>query len=855
MALDSVYERRSILAKKISAGVVDSSVIGSLVSNGRAISEEAILWDFKQELPNPPSYSQSPTEKSKLDAKYAELVKDCVSFYNSYGGYLIIGIKDSKELIGYESGFSPEDLNKRIFGATGVSIETIYRSVNVSVEGTQIQFGLLFIPKRPRGTNPAQFKKQAPESEYGKRAYKASDFYLRERDECRPATSPEDFEFLYGDREVVETTPLLSCLENNLPPRDPELSALRGRDTEITRLWKWLSDPFDPVHILCGLGGLGKTSLAYTFAERVVYIAKPEVQRVVWLGAKRSTFSGISDREIALPRVDFSDIDDMLVELLLETGCPPDQLPDQPSRDELLHLAQQHLSEFGYLLFIDNVDTLPDEDQRLVFHLLTQLCSMSRTKAVLTARKNLGASPNVYTQIAGIDGNDFSLLVSDKATLLGIRPPNEAELILLREASGGSPLFVQSLLRLVALGDRYRDAILNWRGNDGDAVRQAAFEREIASLQANDARVLLALGYMGNASALELSSILSLNRYEVQSALDSLRSLSMTEQEMSLPGGATFKLPASLALINSLLEKRVGGWQKIRSDCRALVKVRENKTPYVGQAITRAVAQLRAGDPEGAALTARESLKLLPDNADLHCLLARCLVEAKAPGAEAEFQKAFELGCRKRDLFDGWLLARESVGDWRGVADIANTAELALKSTRYCISRNRALIQVGDELARAGKYNQSGDTYLSALADLNRAIGAYHYAPDRRMLFELREKLVMRWLGVVKLEADQDVEGMRRLVGAYYKAITTFGYWKEEAFRSLLTAASAWMSRVSSRKAVSETSRERMETMRGRVLDLRERVEKRPSMDGDFAAAYVRSSTALIAEIDQYLSA
>ncbi|WP_322414511.1 RNA-binding domain-containing protein [Mesorhizobium huakuii] len=850
MKIDSIYQRRSVLSGMLTKGVVDASVLNAVVVNGRPISEEAILWDFKKELPVLGTSKITPAEKQKADAKFYEIVKDCVSFYNSYGGYLIAGIDDDGKIDGFSGSFDAPDINNRIFGATGTSIETAFRTVDFRFADKTTQIGILFIPKRSSGKNPAQFKKNAPDSEYGRKAFNQGDFYFRIRDTCSPARTPEDFEFLYGDREVTETAAFVPFLENNLPSRDPDLGELRGRDKEITSLWRWLSDQFSPVHILCGLGGLGKTSIAYTFAERVIFNSIPEFDRVVWLGAKAETYSGLKDKLIVSSRVDFDGIDKLLLEILGETGCPPQQIPDNPSRDQLMTLCSQHLSAYRYLLFIDNVDTLADEDQQLAFHLITQLSSMSRAKAIITARRNLGASVSIYTEIEGLKDGDFGLFVSDKARLLRIREPTSHELLDLQAASGGSPLFTLSLMRLVSLGDSYKAAVRNWKGSDGEAVRAAAFRQEIARLKAHEGRVLLALSYLDLASVTELSSVLGLSRFEVQVALEGLQAFSMTTIETSLPGGAVFKLPLALILVSALLEERVSGWQHIRNECQRLFELRENKVPFVGQAITRAVALLRGGEIDDARNVAAEALKALPDSPDLQCLLGRCLVEAGDPGAEDAYQRAAELGCEKRDLFEGLLAVRERSKDWRGIVTICNNAEEKLQSSRYCVTRNRAQINIGDEFARAGRYAEASGIYATSLEDIRLALQKYTYPPDRAVIWRLNEILVTRWLGAVRMDIEQQPDGSRRLFGVYHKAVLTYKYWNETTLQSALDALGNWLSRISARKEVSDTTKEHLMTAHLRLDQMRKVVEKK-STSLDFKNRFAKNSANLLEIIER----
>lgn len=138
-------------------------------------------------------------------------------------------------------------------------------------------------------------------------------------------------------------------------------------------------------------------------------------------------------------------------------------------------LALEHLSSHSYILIIDNIDTLGDDDQKKILSLVTQLCSLAKAKAILTARRNLGAA--VVEEVEGLLFADFQSLVSEKCKLLRLRPPikNSAEMKSFYDASGGSPLFALSILHLVTLGDTLEEAVARWAGAEGEQVREIAF--------------------------------------------------------------------------------------------------------------------------------------------------------------------------------------------------------------------------------------------------------------------------------------------------------------------------------------------------------------------------------------------
>jgi hypothetical protein len=373
MTVDSAVARRSNISRMLMQGVTDVHVVQELLRNGTAITDEAVLWDFKRELPVIPSVKMNQTLSSEYDVKFSEIVKDSVAFYNTYGGYLLIGIDDTtRAIVGFDKSFDAADLNKRIQGATGHSIETIFRILYIDIESQTTAVGLLLIPKRSSRTRPAQFKKSALKSPTGKAAYEQNDVYFRQLNSCKKAITAEELEFLFSSREIDVVLEGARTIENNLPSRDIELSKFVGRDKELYELWFWLGDVFSPVKILSGLGGVGKTSIAYTFAERLIYEAKSNVDRVIWLGAKEESFSATKAKMIPAQRIDFTTIDNVLAELLQESGCPPQQVPDNPSRDQLMHLVREHLSMFSYLIILDNVDSLSDDDQQIVFHMMMQ---------------------------------------------------------------------------------------------------------------------------------------------------------------------------------------------------------------------------------------------------------------------------------------------------------------------------------------------------------------------------------------------------------------------------------------------------------------------------------------------------
>ena len=98
----SVFELKRQLSDAINRGDFSNSVVDILLPGGEPLSFEKSCWDYKREYPTK-SRDQKFTrdELTAYNCSLAEIVKDIVSFYNSYGGYILFGVSDSpRSLVG-----------------------------------------------------------------------------------------------------------------------------------------------------------------------------------------------------------------------------------------------------------------------------------------------------------------------------------------------------------------------------------------------------------------------------------------------------------------------------------------------------------------------------------------------------------------------------------------------------------------------------------------------------------------------------------------------------------------------------------------------------------------------------------
>ena len=184
---------------------IGAEVVRSLFPEGVPLSFETELWDFKRK---PPALGQRPDAKARETHKLEthELIKDIVSFHNSYGGYILFGVEDAGEnrVLGCDLTLDLGDISKRIKSHTGQDIELSQNTLKVG----ECNILVLLIPRRRQSEGPVSFLKQGPSTPSKKPAYQKGSIYIRKLDECRPAEcSAEDWAFLFSERVFSVSVP------------------------------------------------------------------------------------------------------------------------------------------------------------------------------------------------------------------------------------------------------------------------------------------------------------------------------------------------------------------------------------------------------------------------------------------------------------------------------------------------------------------------------------------------------------------------------------------------------------------------------------------------------------------------
>jgi hypothetical protein len=664
-------------------GVLDISVLESLRLHDGMAALECEVLEYKREL-------------GKSKELLARRIRDIVAFYNTYGGYIVLGVNEDQR----NRHFTPIGIAKNIVDTaqlkalirlyTARQIDITYREfpLRSAVEGN-LTLGVIHIPKRGRHQAPATFGKDGPLE--GKSAVFAQDsIYFRLQDNSVPATTNEHHWFLASDRtdpallgavNTIRNEATKLILDENLPDRNFICPEFVGRKEELLKLWSWLSDEFQFAKVLAGDGGKGKSSIAYRFAEEVCRSKAYELEKIIWLTAKTKQFRGLKDDWDVVPETHYSTFEELLRALCSQLAILQDEIADS-SVHHLKQLLKEAFTNIPCLVIVDDVDSLPLEQQKMALETAMQLGN-SRARFILTTRKNFTYSSALCVEVGGLQKDEYQQYVTGLCTALGFPNFKLGEIEQFRKASDGSPLFSESLLRLVRNGMRVSDAVRFWSGKAGDKVRKAALESEVKNLSPEGIRTLFAAVLLHECSLTELAQVTGYDLDTLTSCIEELRALFLLSAPAIIAKEARFRVQNNTRLL--VLENQTTlvkdpaairkAFERVRSGQPAVVK--KGNQRLIGAAITQAAAFLREGNAEDAVSTLIAALKVQPEHPDLLYTLARAEKAKATPDLTKVRQllkRAYDFGQRKAAFFDVWYFAELNANHPIGAVEVASYA-------------------------------------------------------------------------------------------------------------------------------------------------------------------------------------
>lgn len=667
----------TIINKKISEciqrGVIGIEPIKILFVNNSFIPKEGLLWDYKEQL--------------NIDTlSLAKTVLQIVSLHNTYGGYLIYGVKEEIKDKKFSpisldlSNFDPSQLRNKIKDYTGISINFTFSEVKLDVENSICHLGIILVSKREASHDPIKFIKNGPEKKPSKLLFCKDEIYFRNLDENKKANDPSDWKFIYSPRNLEISKENKQTLSHNLPDKNLICSNFVGRKEVLSKLWAWLSEDFEYIKILSGDGGKGKTSIAYKFCQEFIQLSPIKYERVVWVSAKEKQFSGMANRYYDIQESDFEDLQSFLT--CLADHCALDtssyaELSIQMIKKEL----KFNLPTFPSLIVVDDIDSLQEDEQRRVVDSCRQLGDDS-IRFLITTRKKLAYSSDICIDVLGFDENDFIDYVDTLILKYDLKEIKRKEVLNLYENCDGSPLLSASILRLYKQGISLNTAIKEWKGQVGEDARNAAIRREIDSLSRDSKRILLIIFYYKNCSFSEIKQVAGIENNKLLNCIEELQSLFLVNEPRIIDSEERFSISNTTYLVVSESRSDMAfDYQKlqkqVQSNKESPTGKKSGNLKRIGFVINQSMALIKESRIQDAIETVETELRSLPKNPDLLLMKARCLMKLPTPNFDTIRKLIIESikhGQRKELAYDIWYEVESSLKSYNGMVECASQA-------------------------------------------------------------------------------------------------------------------------------------------------------------------------------------
>lgn len=726
----NIAEIKRKISEFTQQGKLSSDLLDVLCKNSLCAPIEFECLDYKEGI------DKTPHAKGKL-------VQRVVSFYNTFGGYLVFGVAEIEpetrfDVVGMPSSeLDVESLKASIKEFTGERIQVTLMSFEAAdTNGKPVPLSFLHIPKRPQANPPLHFLKNGPGNDQKKPIFLKDEVYCRRGDECVEAKGPRILE-LNGERlnpyltnggAALAAMIRVNRIHHNLPDRNFICPKFIGREKSVDALWRWLGDDLSHVKVLAGEGGLGKSSIAFEFAERVSEARDATFDQVIWLTAKEQQFNALEDKYVRVAERHYTSYDELLHAICERLPFTNEEL-DGATSIELRRMLKKGLAQVATLIIIDDVDSLPSEEQRQVLE-LGMIMGSSVSRLLLTTRFNQSYSLDTVIKISGFAlEEEFPAYVESLRERLEfpVLKPNEIEKI--HSVSGGSPLFTESLLRLLRW-NTVGEAISSWKNERGSAVRAAALKREIELLSSEGQRILFAIAMLGEASKVELCEVLGYISDVVEGGLNTLQSLFLVAAP-ALASIPRFRVPDNTRRLvldptTCLVTDRVR-LQKEIEDFRRKADRTPTKDSRVAAAISQAESLCRVGELSTALETIKEARRRTQDHFDLLCYQANLYLKEDPPQideARRLARKAYTKGCRKSEVFQYWFQAEWLAQHYIGALEAAEAALLNKSPSPqdWLIRKSAALASKATDQSKSKSIGGAVSTMFEASEVLRNAI-------------------------------------------------------------------------------------------------------------------------------------
>ena len=305
-----------------------------------------------------------------------------------------------------------------------------------------------------------------------------------------------------------------------------------------------------------GIGGIGKTAIAFQLARRLV-VDMAVFGASAWVSAQQQRFHpGGFIQSVDGPALTQADLVEALVLQLLPAGA----LPVPFSIEQALNSLETHLRQTACLVVVDNLETFADADALLPT--LRRLAGPS--KFILTSRQSLQAEPDVFCYpLPGLSEQDALQLVRAEAQprfLDHVTAASDDELRPIFETVGGNPLALKLVVGQLFLLDlsQVLDNLRAARGRKSEDLYRYIFLDAWRTLDEDAQEVLLTMPLFAQSGA-DYASIEQVSEVKGSALLHALERLVLLSL-VNVGGGLQARRYSIHRLTETFLLTDIIGW-------------------------------------------------------------------------------------------------------------------------------------------------------------------------------------------------------------------------------------------------------------------------------------------------------
>lgn len=269
------------------------------------------------------------------------------------------------------------------------------------------------------------------------------------RDKKQEGLKSIQFDMLSGEDDGINKSSIRINRDHKFI--DKTYNILMGRQKEIEILMNIVKDPHSKkILSICGLGGIGKTSLATEIAESCYQ--QRLFEEFIWETAKQEIFWGAKS---STTQPSFTTSYSLLQNLASKLNIKMDKSLDEVDniderKNHLKNKIREKFANRKYFILVDNLETT--EDYREVVQDLNEIVN-SHTKVVITSRKQLSEFDSVYSiSLDGLTEEVSIFFLQSEGRDRGVNALSEANVKYLREihrVTGGAPLALKLVVSLL----------------------------------------------------------------------------------------------------------------------------------------------------------------------------------------------------------------------------------------------------------------------------------------------------------------------------------------------------------------------------------------------------------------------